>query len=227
MRFHALLLGLLIIGCPEPTADPEGGGTPGAGAEAPSGELPAGEIPAGEPAGAEPTAEGGAAEAAPEGAPLPDAGGVPQVDSTPSTGAPGAGQVAISGILSYEGSKTGQYRIEFLQVSEGGPPTMVHYEPVEKPGPWKAFAPINAGEIRVVAFLDQAGDGASSDDPGAAWPDPVEVGSEDVTGIDLVLTDDPDLGDLAPKDHMDAAVPPVGDDAAPGAAGEDDARDAS
>lgn len=226
MRIHALLLPLLLLGCPAPETAPETGTATGGGGETATAEAPVADPAAtGDPATAgDPAAEAAAVGVA-EGAPLPDSAGIPQVEATPSTGEPGAGQVALSGTLSYEGSKEGQLRIEFLQVSDGGPPTMVHYEPIAALGEWVAFAPVNAGEIRVVAFLDQAGDGASSDDPGAAWPEPVEVGSDPITGIDLVLSDTPDLGDLAPKDHMDAGTPPPGDGAAPDAAVEGAAKD--
>ena len=231
MRIHALVLPLLLLGCPAPETAPETGTAAEGGGETTAAEAPAADpAAAGDPetAGA-PTAEGaagGVAGGVAGGTPLPNSTGIPPVEATPSTGEPGAGQVALSGTLSYEGSKEGQYRIEFLLVSDGGPPTMVHYEPIAELGEWMAFAPVNAGEIRVVAFLDQAGDGASSDDPAAAWPRPVEVGSDPITGIDLVLTDTPDLGELAPKDHMDAGMPPAGDGAAPDAAVEGSAQDA-
>ena len=198
MRHIALSVLLILVGCPTPdeTAEADvpstaiqplgsaGGGEAAADADA---DAPTGEI-----------LEGGA----PDGAPLTN-GGKPQIDAAPSTGKPSEGQVSISGTLTYAGSKTGEYRVEFLQLS-AGPPAMVHYEKIAGPGESTVFAPVNAGEIRIVSFIDQAGDGASSDDPGAAWPLPVIVGTEPITGIELVLEDEPDLGELAPKDHTDA-----------------------
>ncbi len=186
MRMLALLMSLLWIGCPAPDTGDSADGMPSTSPPAePKPDLDVTPAPG---------------EGAPEGAPLP--GTVPV--AIPSTGEPAADQVAISGTLTYRGSKEGEYRIEFLQVSQG-PPTMVHFEVVGGAGDWTVFAPINAGEIRVIAFLDQVGDGASSDDPAAVWPDPVVIGAEAIGGIDLVLSDEPDLGDLTPKDHADAA----------------------
>jgi hypothetical protein len=227
MRHLALSVLLLLVGCPTPDETAEADGSPPT--IPPLGSVDGGQ--AGAEAGAEAGADAGADAGeiieggAPEGAPLTP-GVPPQIVSVPSTGEPSEGQVSISGILSYAGTKTGQYRIEFLQVS-AGPPTMVHYEKIDGMGEWTVFAPINAGEIRIVSFIDQAGDGASSDDPGAVWPLPVIVGTEPITGIELVLEDEPDLGELAPKDHTDALngaevpgvdPPPSSEDEAPAAA---------
>ncbi len=211
MRHLALSILVLLVGCPTPdeagsnaesapTIQPLGSAPP---AETASGEAAAGDWATGEEAVGDTADEAGAEGTAEEGAPL--AGAPDQIDAQPSTGEPSEGQVSISGTLKYAGSKTGQYRIEFLQLGEG-PPNMLHYEKIDGPGPWTVFAPVNAGEIHIVAFIDQAGDGASSDDPGALWSQPVLVTDQAITGIALVLEDEPDLGELAPKDHADAAT---------------------
>ncbi len=106
--------------------------------------------------------------------------------------------VALTGTFQYEGSASGRMQIDFLTQESGGPPRLVHTLQVDKPGEWKTRAPKNYGELHIVAFIDKEGDGPSSDDPAAKSDGPIAIGEADITGIDLILTDDPDLGTFTP-----------------------------
>lgn len=187
-----LVLGLGIAGCPDPTAGTTGQG-PGAGPAGgpPGAGGPGGPPPAGAEGGAPPMAGAAAGSGRPDGA---------RFNLTEGEG------VTLSGTFEYAGTKTGQLRVDFLTREENGPPMLAHALSLEDKGEWKVEAPENFGEVYLVAFIDQKGDGPSADDPAGRVADAVKIGTEDVAGIKLVLTDDADLGDLAPG----AGAPPPG-----------------
>lgn len=187
-----LALGLGIAGCPDPTAGTSGGQGPGA----PGG--PAGGPPP-EGAGGPPGGEGGAPPMA------GGAAGTGRPEAARFTVTDGEG-VTLSGTFEYTGTKTGQLRIDFLTMDAGSPPMLAHALSLEDKGEWKVDAPKDFGDVYVVAFVDQKGDGPSADDPAGRLKDAVKIGSTDVTGLKLVLTDNADLGDLAPG----TAGPPPG-----------------
>ena len=106
--------------------------------------------------------------------------------------------VQLTGTFQYDGDASGRMQIDFLTQENGGPPRLVHTVQVDKLGEWKTRAPKNYGTLHIVAFIDKQGDGPSSDDPAAKSDGPVAIAEEDITGLDLILTDEPDLGTFTP-----------------------------
>lgn len=164
-----VLMATVLTACPDPAATSSGSGGP--------------------------TAAGGAA-------PNPGGGG------GGGGGSPGPAQdvadwteiegdaVTLSGTLTYAGSKKGSLRLDFLGAgSLGG---LQHTTTLDAVGPWSVQAPASLGEVYVVAFVDLDSDGPSPTDPAGRTADTVTVGAEDVAGIDIELSDSPDLGDLTP-----------------------------
>jgi len=162
---------LILAGCPDP--NPTGSYTAGGAAE-----------------GAAAGAAGGAGGAA------PPPGGTRPDDARFKLG-PDEG-VGMTGTLSYAGEKTGRLQLDFLARDPDQPPRLVHTVQMKGPGPWTTRVPKDYGPIYVVAFIDIDGDGPSATDPAAATMEPVVVGGEDLTGVDLTLSDTPDLGELTP-----------------------------
>ncbi len=204
MRFFlAFSLTSLLIACPDPTAGPGASPADGEGLAPPADAQAAGQPPAAPP-------DGG-----------PGATGFQVKD--------GDG-VKISGTFSYSGEKTGAIRMDFLEISEGaGGPRLAHVSTLEDYGEWSIDAPKNYGAIRLMAFVDQNGDGPSQDDPVLAWPEPIVIGDADVTGIDLALTDEPQLHDLTPDGpnaQPDGPPQPTGEDLPTGASPEVDKAEA-
>lgn len=154
---------------------------------------------------------GGAAPGAP-GGPGPTMDGPPPAPGDFNV-ADGAG-VVVSGTLTYEGTQTGQLRIEFLATEDDAPPRLLHVEKLESLGPFSVSTPPNTGPVALVAFLDVNGDGPSATDP--AGLSRIAIEETNLDGVTLVLSDSPDLGDLTPGD----AAPPTATDGAKGAASE-------
>jgi hypothetical protein len=201
-----LLLALLAtMGCPEPELS-----------QGPGGAQPPGSGASGTPGGTEGSPPGGAA---------PPAGARPQdAKWSPEPGM----AVELAGQVSYTGSATGPLRIDFLRKTEGQPPELVHSLELTAAGPWTASAPQGAGAVHLVAYIDKAGDGPSADDPAGRTSEPVVIDTNTLTGLDLVVSDTPDLGDLTPGAPEGAGgppqaggpggAPPKGQDGPPGAA---------
>jgi len=114
--------------------------------------------------------------------------------------------VTLSGTLSYAGTQQGQLRVDFLGVGQSG--GLKHTEILPTAGTWTVKAPVDAGPVQVVAFVDIAGDGPSTSDPAGRTQDAVQIGSADISGIDIVLSDTPELGDLTPGAPPPNMVPP-------------------
>ncbi|GDX79599.1 hypothetical protein LBMAG42_14100 [Deltaproteobacteria bacterium] len=200
MRLLLLLPLMIFAGCPDPsapaddpTADPGMGGGGGAGG--------------GEPGGA-----GGGAGGAPM---TPPAIGSAKFDVKPGEG------VKLSGTISYSGSKTGPIHIDFLSPGENGSfPGLLASMTIEKAGPWETEAPKGLGKVGVVGYVDVAGDGPNDGDPAARISGLVEVGSDAIAGLDLALSDTPDLGEFTPGKGDKGPPPgsPPADGAAAGAA---------
>ncbi len=201
MLARILPFALLLAGCPDPTAAPEGGGMPDQpmdGMPGVEGGQPGGP---GGPGGAPPGGEGGA----PNGRPV-----APGFKVTTGEG------IKLSGTVSYTGSKTGVVRIDFLQKStQSNFPDLIHSMELATPGAWEVEAPKDGGEFWVVAFLDADGNGPSPGEPAARVKDMVKLGSTPIAGLDLALSDTPDLGDLAPGGASPEGAAPGG--APPGA----------
>jgi hypothetical protein len=206
MRFYLVFaLTTLLIACPDPTAGP--GAAP---ADAPHG-------------GGAPPADAQAAGKPPSGP--PDGG----PGSTGFQVKEGEG-VTLSGTFTYSGEKTGAIRLDFLEVAEGaGGPKLAHVATLDAYGEWSLEAPKDFGTVRLMAFIDQNGDGPSQDDPALAWPDPIVIAGVSIPGIDLVLTDEAKLHDLAPNgpNAQPAGPPqPTGEDLPTGASPDADKSEA-
>jgi hypothetical protein len=177
---RVITLGLLILaGCPDPTNAPA----------APT---------------SQPTADGSGADGAGAGTQASgDPGGA--MHTVDATVTPGEG-VVLSGTISYDGEKTGRIRIDVLTAKGQNPHMLAKTLELPELGDWAIELPKDFGTVNVVGFLDQTGDGPTNDDPAMALPTPVQVGTEPVEGLSLVLSDDPDLGALTP-----GGPPPDGD----------------
>lgn len=187
----ALVLALATAGCPDPN---------------PTGSYGAAEGQGTGPA----TADGGT------GGPAPSSPGATRPNDARFKVAKDEG-VELSGTFEYSGDKTGQLRLDFLTMEDGQPPRLVHTKELTKKGPWSVRVPKDYGNLYVVAFIDQAGDGPGGDDP-AAVTEAVSVGAEDVTGVTLALSDDPDLGLFTPGGAPNSPPPgePAPGEPAPG-----------
>ena len=178
-----LTCGLNLAGCPDPTVEPSGGGGPGG----PGGGGPGG------PGGGGPGGPGGGA-----GQPTRPADVLFKVE---------AGQgVTISGTVAYEGEKTGQLKLDFLNKNESGLPDLLHTMKLDAPGAWTVEAPKGLGEVYVISFIDQKDDGPSPDDPAGMTTEPLQVGEEPIADVTVTLSDEPDLGAFTPG----AGGPPPG-----------------
>ncbi len=208
MLYRVLPFLLVVAGCPDPTAAPEGGGMSdkpmdGMGGPPPGGEGGQPGMGGPPPGGGQPGGEGGA----PSGRPTP-----PGFQVTPGEG------VKLSGTLLYTGSKTGTITIDFLKQGENTNfPDLVHSLTLEKPGPWEVEVPKDAGEFWIVSFIDANGNGPDQTEPAGRVPNAVKVGSESISGLDISVADEPDLGELKPggKDGAGPGAAPGG--GAPGA----------
>lgn len=152
----------------------------------------------------------------PGGAPGGGPTGRPEVSGWSVAAGQGA---ALSGTVSYGGSVTGALRIDFLVpgAEAGGLPKLVHSMTLAAVGPWSVEAPKATGTLAVVAYLDPAMDGPSPGDPAGRIAGTLSVGDAALTGLDIALSDSPDLGDLAPSSTKPSGggAPPAG--AVPGA----------
>ncbi len=120
--------------------------------------------------------------------------------------------VVLSGTLGYEGEKTGKIRLDILTSRGENPHLLAKTLELSALGEWSVELPKDFGEVNIVGFLDQTGDGPTADDPAAALPAPVAVATEPIEGLALMLVDDADLGALTPggpPPDADGAPPPT------------------
>lgn len=194
MRAPVLLSLAVLLGCPDPSAPiDEPLGNPGGEGAPPGPPGPGG-------------GEGGAAPMTP-----------PSIGNSKFDVVAGEG-VKLSGTITYAGTKSGAIHIDFLRPGENGSfPGLLSSITVEKLGPWEVEAPKGLGKVGVVGYVDVAGDGPNSDDPAARISGLIDVGTEPAAGLDLVLSDAPDLGEFTPG-KGDKGPPPGG--APEGGAGE-------
>ena len=106
--------------------------------------------------------------------------------------------VRLTGTISYEGAVTGRMQLDFLTLGDGGRPMLVNSQQVQGVGKWTAKVPKEFGELYIVAFIDKDGDGPSPTDPAGRTVEPLVIGAEDIKDVELVLSDEPDLGPLTP-----------------------------
>ena len=110
--------------------------------------------------------------------------------------------VSVQGSVSYSGEVPGgAVRIDVLTQAKDAPPHLVSAETLEALGEFSFQAPSDFGEVHLVAFIDRTGDGPSPDDPAATVK--LNITTQDVADVALVLADDPDLGDLTPGSPPD------------------------
>ena len=127
------------------------------------------------------------------------------------------GSVKIGGTIDYAGEISGRIRLDFLTQEGIAAPALVHTAELTSLGDWSEEVPKEYGALHIVAFIDKDGDGPNAGDP--ATKTEIEVGAEDVTGVDLVLQDGFDLAaDTPPQPGVDGPQTPEGGD--PGAAPE-------
>jgi len=196
-----LALPLLLAACPDPAQNKDKAGP------MPGGMPPEVGMPAGTPPGA-----GG--EMGPGAAP----GGAPAGMRPNARFDVEAGQgVKISGTLTYAGSATGTLRLDVLRTGTSQFPELVHTAVIDKPGPFEIEAPKAYGDVRIMSFIDTSDNGPSPGEPAGGWEPVITIGSEPVTGIDIVLADRPDLKDLAPPGPEKMGAP--GSAPAPGQTG--------
>ena len=120
--------------------------------------------------------------------------------------------VTVSGSIKYKGDITGKIRVDVLAVKEKQMFELVMPIGLTDYGDWSFEAPKNFGELRIIGFVDQTGDGPSQDDAAMVWPDPIGIGGQNIDGIDLVLKENPDLTELAPASLSEVPPPPPPED---------------
>ena len=176
----------MLQGCPDPTTAAELG-NPG-------------------PGGANPGAEGGPAPAGSDAnqgpPPAPGSFDIPE----------GAG-VIVSGNLTYQGAKTGEVRIDFLQREGDAPPQLLHVEILDNVGAFSISTPPNLGETTLVAFIDVDQDGPSATDPAGIQSIVIEEGA--LANLEIALSDEPDLGNFTPGNNAPPDALPAIDGSAP------------
>jgi len=185
----------LLTGCgadapaPTPPAPPSGGNGPPTGTAAPD--------PAGGPAA---NAEVGFGQGE---APSMDEIGQNRFQVNSGTG------VKVSGTLSYEGAKKGAILLQVVtlksdpdralrenQQADKRYVDLLHNQTLNGTGSFEVLIPRNTGEVALIAFMDERNDGPSSSD--AAGMLSLEVGTDAMSGLELALSDTPDLGEYAP-----------------------------
>jgi len=203
---------LALTACPPPSPDqgqavqqanPPVAGAPGAAAPAPGA----------------PAAGAAGPGAAGPGAPAPDGAGIPEAppavgDNTltsadPPPEAPGAQPgapvidgdgllpqlaasgptVEVSGVVGYNGSQSGNIRVDFVQRDAGsGRNRVVHALHLDELGAWSVQLPVNSGEFKLVGFIDVDGNGPGPGEP-AIQIEGFTVGTEALAGLSLQLVD--------------------------------------
>ena len=123
------------------------------------------------------------------------------------------GGITIGGTLTYEGSKEGQVRLDFLRTDGDGPPHLLHVEKLDAVGAFSVRAPANTGPVTIVAFVDEEDDGPDSSDPAGLVQLAIEEAA--IADLNIAISDTPDLGALTP-----GSGPPAGAEAS-GAAPEE------
>jgi hypothetical protein len=134
---------------------------------------------------------------------------------------PGEG-VTVAGTIRYEGSKSGKIRIDVLGQKDKQMFELLKPLGLEDWGDWSFDAPKGFGEVKIVGFLDQTGDGPSDDDAAMIYDQTVDIGDVDITGLELVLVDGADLASLTPGAQGGEAPPPPPDNEGEGDAGAPD-----
>lgn len=109
--------------------------------------------------------------------------------------------VKISGEITYAGTNKGTIYYDVLSKGQDNMPALVYSGKLDAPGPFEFEAKKEFGEVYVVAFLDVNGSGSTPEptEPAGRVTGTVDIGSEPVANVSIVLSDTPDLGDLTPS----------------------------
>jgi hypothetical protein len=195
-----ILLSMLAMGC-SGSAD-QAANTPAATGPAPNGQAASIEAPTGE-----------------EGAAPPPYGRI-----TPPGFVLDEGEgVTLSGTIRFVGAAepVGTLMME-INVDPGadnpaaGP---IHVQELEGLGDWAVQVPEDLGPIMIIAYFDADMNGPNPEEPKGHYDPPLSVGSEDIPGIDFMVTDEvppDDPTELPPPTVVDdGTVPPEGRKAEP------------
>jgi hypothetical protein len=102
--------------------------------------------------------------------------------------------VKVSGVVVYEGWKSGGVRISAFDADHSAHPKtaphIVGSSDIAAPGPFAMDVPENAGKVYVEAAVDENGDGRPGplDPQGVADRYPITIGKSGIDGITVVLT---------------------------------------
>ena len=96
--------------------------------------------------------------------------------------------IDVTGNFIYEGSPTGQIRIDVQKYREGAAPSLVHTDELKSLGEFSLKVPKNFGKIVVTGFIDKDGNGPTTDDPQGRVS--LEVKEEPLTDVALEVKDD-------------------------------------
>ena len=189
-----LLLSLLLSACDDPASSfpPAPGAAPGEG---------------GGPGPATPAGPGGDGPGQSEGCgPTEVAMGLHPFDAGEGT--------TIKGELSYAEESGQQVLLELMTVEQGGQSSILFHFVCHGLGDFEVEAPPDLGPAVLVAIIDLNGDGPTATEPGG-FSDPIDIGSEPITGVKIAIEDGADLGAYA----VPNAPPPAAGDALPPAEG--------
>lgn len=211
------VLPLLLMGCPEKAQDPSDleakandmkSDTPSAEGDHQAGNSGGGEAggaggEAGDGAAAAP-ADGGEAGAGGEGGEAPPdpaaagggaAAGAPPGHQTPFESGYGDGaMITVSGTLVVDEGVTGVVDIDCFSPSAEDPnkKDLVNKVKVHQPGAYSMKVPKDFGKLVLEAFIDSDGDGPDdSDARGEYAGNPLVIGAEDISGVDIELIEPP------------------------------------
>lgn len=101
--------------------------------------------------------------------------------------------VTLSGSIRFVGAAepVGTLMLEIsVDPGEGAETTgPIHVQELEGLGEWSAQVPEDLGPIRLIAYFDADMNGPGPDEPQGHYDPPLSVGSEDIPGIDFMVTD--------------------------------------
>lgn len=136
---------------------------------------------------AEPTAQTSMPDAPKDAPPGPSEPGEAGVVSAEIEVPVGTG-VKVSGTIKYTGAVAGTYRIDVQYPGADGALKLARALTLPGAGAWEVELPKDLGPVVLNAFIDTDGKGPSPTEPSMNWYG-VIVGTEPVTGIDLIPAD--------------------------------------
>ena len=106
--------------------------------------------------------------------------------------------VKIKGSLTYRGSAEGPMLVDIMKAG-AEKPTVLYNLALDKAGAFETTAPLDLGEVIIVAYLDKDENGPSKGDP-AGKSRVFTLGSDTISDINIILRDGVDLGKYKPWD---------------------------